>query len=266
MTSDLVKPVITYPVNNSQWINNKFRVCFQLPNDPDKGSEPETYHYENVEININGTFIIKLANSDGTSSGSVLNSNCCSSKAENLTYQKKLVIYPAMVSGFPSSNNYTIKVRVKKKYGVNSTTPKWSAWSDVVNVTVKPTNYSVNVGDIIKATHHNTLKNDVKRCTTTYGINWSDIMADVVANNTIILKEQYNYNKFLKEINVIKNQVNNYATFDSTRTSVKFDSSNSIVTTFNQQVELITAAENLNNAPNGRNYIAICYDYLNKLI
>ena len=53
LTSILDTPIITYPINNSDWIHNKFRICFQLPDDPDKGSEQETYHYEDIEVMIN---------------------------------------------------------------------------------------------------------------------------------------------------------------------------------------------------------------------
>ena len=32
---ELPKPVIDYPINNSTWINDKFRICFTLPKDLD---------------------------------------------------------------------------------------------------------------------------------------------------------------------------------------------------------------------------------------
>lgn len=269
LTSNLDKPTITYPVNNSSWINNKFRVCFQLPSDPDKGSETATettYHYENIEININGTKIIRLKDSQGTSSGSVLYEACCSSLVSDLTYQKKIVMYPGMVSGFPNTNTYTIKVRVKKKYGVDNLQPKWSDWSNTVTVKIKPTNYSVKKDDLILASHYNTLKDYVTNSCNTYSSTWSTSPSNVTSKNTIIKNEQYKYDIFLKQINNIKNVVNNYASFNSSRNTVKFDSTDEIPTTFNQQVEIITADENLTNNPNGRNYIAIAYDYLNKLL
>lgn len=269
LTSNLAKPTITYPINNCNWINNKFRVCFQLPADPDKGSETATettYHYENVEININGTQIIRLTDSQGTSSGSVKNDSCCSSLVSNLTYQKKIVIYPGMVTGFPNTNTYTVKVRVKKKYGVDNIQPKWSEWSNTVTIKVNPTKYSVKKDDFILASHYNTLKDYVTSSSNAYSSNWSTSPKNVNSKNTIILKDQYKYSIFINQINNIKKVVNNYATFDSTRTSVKFDKDNKIPTTFNEQVEIVTANENLTNNPNGRNYIAIAYDYLNKLL
>ena len=35
---NLAKPVIEYPVNNSNWINSEFRIAFKLPSDPDKSA------------------------------------------------------------------------------------------------------------------------------------------------------------------------------------------------------------------------------------
>lgn len=169
MASKLAKPVITYPVNGSDWINNRFRVCFQLPTDGDKGSEIETYHYEEIELKINGTHTYRMtANPEGkTTTGTCLQAaGVFSALPENLTYQRKIVMAPCLASNFPNTNQYTIQVRVKKKYTEDKI--NWSDWSDTVTIKITPATFNPARGDIIYASHYNNAKKTIDRVRKTY--------------------------------------------------------------------------------------------------
>lgn len=99
------------------------------------------------------------------------------------------------------------------------------------------------------------------------GVAWTTPPADVVAKVTKILRTQYPYANWYDRIVATKNQVNNYATFDSGRANVRFDNANAILTNFTALVELVTAASNESaTTGTGRNYMKIVYDRCNRLI
>ena len=262
LVTELEKPQITYPVQNSIWINKDFRVCFKLPTDPDKGYETETYHYENIELKVN-KIVYRLTTSNGTTSGSVDGSTIFSCLSNNLTYQRPVVIYPNLLGNVPSTDTYTIQVRVKKKYGTTSREFRWSPWSDIRTFTVDFPLYEVKKDDLIMATHYNDAFDTVDNVRNTYGVSWTDKPLRVVAKSTIIKAEQYSYNTIMKKIVDTKNRVNTYAnaTFDTNRNNIKFDYTNELPETFNERVgEFITADKNEGNEYNGRNYIKFIYD------
>lgn len=260
LVTELEKPQITYPVQNSIWINKDFRVCFKLPVDPDKGYETETYHYENIELKVN-KIVYRLTTSNGTSSGSVDGSTIFSCLSNNLTYQRPVVIYPNLLNNVPNTDTYTIQVRVKKKYGTTSTEFRWSPWSDIRTFTVYFPTYEVQQYDLIMATHYNDAFDTVDNVRNTYGVSWTDKPLRAVAKSTIIMAEQYSYNTIMKKLVHTKNQVNTYATFDTNRDNIKFDYTNELPETFNERVgEFITADKNEGNEYNGRNYIKFIYD------
>lgn len=264
LATKLSKPTITYPVEGSEWINTKFRVCFQLPSDGDKGAELETYHYEDIEVSVNGKVFRMTSNPEGLTSGGVQAAGAFSSTASNLTYTKKIVVAPFKASNFPTASTYQIRVRVKKKY----TTVKnnWSPWSDVRTFKVKTATFTPAVGDIIYASHYNDSKKVIDRVRKTYSVAWNTKPSDV-ARGTEILRTQYPYTNLYSIIVDTKEKVNNYATFDSSQTSVKFDSTNAIQENFTQYVELVTAASNESKSDgSGRNYMRIIYDRCNRLI
>lgn len=267
LISKLDTPVITYPTQNCDWINNKFRICFQLPNDPDKGSEQETYHYEDIEVQINGSYTIRMKDSTQhtTTGTNAIATQCYSSLQSDLTYQKKIVVAPCLWSSFPNASTYNIKIRVKKKYEDGNAALMWSDWSAVRTIKITTPVYNVNVGDKILANHYNNAKSTINRARLSYNVTWT-LPADVVALSTKILQSQYTYNLIYKAIVDIKKQVNNYATFDSSKQAVKFDVVNSLTENFTPVEELVTAQANENNSPNGRNYMKIIYDRLNLLI
>ena len=268
LSSELAKPVITYPVQNSNWINNKFRVCFTLPSDADKGSEPESYRYEDIELQINGTFTIRMKTTVGqTTTGTTIECPTAFNALQTaLTYQRPIVINPSLASGFPITSSYTLRVRVKKKYGYSSDEMLWSQWSDIRNITITTASFNPAKYDYIMASHYNDAKALINRVRNTYGVIWNSIPSDVIADNTNILRTQFPYTNFYNIIVSTKYQVNNYGTFDSGRDSVKFDKNNLLTENFTPVQEYITAASNETNSPNGRNYIKIVFDRCNKLI
>lgn len=85
LVSALPAGAITYPVNGTIWHNKEFRVCFQLPADPDQtnGYVEGTYKYNDVQLKVNNTTLTLSTNS-----------TCFSCKQSNLTHQCKIVVYP----------------------------------------------------------------------------------------------------------------------------------------------------------------------------
>ena len=256
LVTNLNTPVITYPVNNSNWINKDFRICFTLPEDPDKGNEPGEYRYENIELEINNSYIIKLTDSTATSSDAVSIANAFSAYAANLTYKRNIVIYPNVNGTIPSSTSYKLRIRVKKKYDAISTNNYgWSNWSDYCNITVTEPSYSIVEKDIIRASHFNNMKSTINRIRNTYGVTWSNAPTDAIVGNTIIQRSQYNYEVLFNQLVLTKNKVNTFTTFDNTKP--KFDINDSLPETFTPIEEYIT---NLAEEDIGRNYIQIAYD------
>lgn len=257
LVTELSTPSITYPITGSDWINDDFRVCFKLPEDPDYSYIEETYSYENLELMVNST-VFSFTSSDGTTSGSKVTNNIFSTTT--LSYIKAIVAFPNYSDIFNSSS-YSMKIRVKKKYGATSSLQRWSSWSSAVIITKTVPSFSVNKYDLILADHYNGAYNTVDRARSTYGVSWTNAPGKVIKNSTIIKASQYSQSTIMHIINDTKSQVNNYATFDSGRDYVKFDYTDKLPTTFNETVgELITADKNEGNEPNGRNYIHFIYD------
>lgn len=262
MAAKLAKPSITYPVEGSDWINTKFRVCFQLPTDPDKGYELETYHYDDIEIEVNGKVFRLTANPAGKTTSGIQAAAISSALASNLTYQRKMIFAPFKASGFPIATTYKLRVRVKKKYTGDKN--NWSDWSNVRTFTVTPAVFTPARGDIIYATHYNNSKATINRVRNTYGVVWNNQPANV-SRGTIIYRSQYPYASWYDRIVATKKQVNNYGSFDNI--DVRFDHTNDILENFTQYIELVTAASNeAKSDASGRNYMKIVYDRCNRLI
>lgn len=268
LVSELNTPVITYPVQGSNWINTDFRVCFELPIDDDYSAVAGTYTYENIELMINDTYVLKIktgTNGETTTGTTGVYEQAFSTAANDMTYRKKIIIYPKLWSNFPISTTYKLKVRVKKQYGTDSTNFRWSKWSDERVFIVTPTSYNVSSGDIIRASHYNTTRDTVNRVRYTYGVEWNNIPESVVANSTIIRQVQYPYNNLYKIIVDTKLAVNTYGPIMEGRENIKFDANDEILDTFTPTLEKVTALSQENNSPNGRNYMGIIYDRCNKL-
>ena len=238
-----------------------------MPIDADKGYEDEDYRYENIEVQINGSLTICLAQSEGSTQGAIIAPECFSALVENLTYLRKIVINPSACSSFATIINlYSIRIRVMKKYGANSVSSMWTVWSDVKNITVTRATFNPNVGDIILASHYNNAKALINRVRTSYNINWVNIPQNVSSKIDIIYADQYPYNNLIEKITAVKNLVNNYGPFDEGQEQVKFDYQNAIENNFTPTNEIITALSNEDDSPNGRNYIKIIYDRCNRLL
>ena len=114
----LNKPLISY------WINKKFRVLFELPEDPDYARTSYTgdsqYHYNNIELCINDVWYLKIRNYNynnaqnanwGVSSSktniNAFSSNVTDSNDNNtLIYKKKILIEPDIEPTFPTGYNH----------------------------------------------------------------------------------------------------------------------------------------------------------------
>lgn len=256
IVSNLNIPEIKYPNNYGYWINKDFRVCFTMPVDPDKGSEDSTYKYDNIEIEIANSIILTLAKTDGSSSNCIVLPSAFSSTRDNLTYQRNIVIYPNIdgrLNSLPWDKTY-IRIRVKKKYNTTSDNNYgWSNWSNSIYITLWNPNYNPTKGDIIKSDDYNRMRWIVNFISVTYGIN-PDIPSSVEKGITIISQSQFEYKRLMKNLYDIKQNVNNYTTFDN---NVKIDINNLLPTNFNTSQEHVTA---LSESDNGRNYIQIAYD------
>lgn len=246
-------PVVFAPTNGSEWINNSPRILFQLPTDPDwdyfRPKVKNSYKYKEIEIEINGKSYL-FSNTKSAYSTSSLT-----------THKGKLVINPALFSGFPSTDmSYKIRIRVRKDYRTQLADDLWSFWSEYVTTNIVYDSFSVKRGDMIMADHRNTLTALCQRMKTTYPIPSSTIKTKDVAVGDMI--KASDYVPPYQDIVELKDSINNYAPFDSGKDRVKLPS----VPDFKPVVgEFITALPEDSSLP-GRNYIWILHNYANLLI
>lgn len=255
----LAKPVIVYPINNSNWINDDFRICFQLPTDPDYASVSGTYKYDNIEFEINGTAykFTQVSGDTQTTNHTLISQNYTfSSLLSELTYQKKITIWPN-ANNITKNSTYVIRVRVKKPYNATADTDwGWSDWSDKVTIVKVVPSYSVSKGDLIMVTHYNTVRDAVNNAKNTYGITGS-VPDRVTSKVTTILQNQYKYANIFQRIVETKNVVNDYAPVHTSLVRVKFDYQDQIITSFTTTDEWVTA---LKDDTNGKNYMKYIFD------
>jgi len=259
VSNRLNKPIITYPVNNSNWINDDFRICFQLPDDADKDSISGTYKYDNIEFDINNK-IYKFTQIQGdtlTPNDTLITEDYTfSSKLDDLTYQKKIIIWPN-ANNIIKNNIYNIRVRVKRPYNATIDTDwGWSEWSDTVTLIKLVPQYEVNQGELILASHFNEVRDAVNNAKNTYGV-LEDISPRAIRNTTIIEREQYTNANMFKRIIDTKNQVNNYGPIHRDLVRIRFDYQNQIITSFDPIIEIVTAGKDKSY---GRNYMKYIYD------
>lgn len=187
--SKLNKPIIDYPVNNTQWHNTNFRVLFKMPEDYDfntyEQSVQNTYRYANVELKINDTMILAMFNTKDISTGAMIVPQIFSTLEAN--YKDGMCINPSLLSQFIEANEYTLQVRVMKNYYKQI----WSDWSDVVRLTQSPISFSVNIGDKILEKHFNTMRNWSIRLYNVYPINKLPNTNKNVNVNDLILQNNY---------------------------------------------------------------------------
>lgn len=114
----LLKPdpvVINYPVNNTTWHNRQFRVLLTLPDYP--SLQGDSGVFEDLEVNINGT-AYTFADYPQIYS------------TDTISYNKRVIVNPSLLSSFTTQDTYVIKARVTKLKADNI----WSDWSNVVTL------------------------------------------------------------------------------------------------------------------------------------
>lgn len=265
----LDKPVINYPVNNSTWINTKYRVLFQLPNDGDFDLYPtrisSNYIYRDIEIRIN----------PGTSNEKVFswlkNPNIFS--IDKASYKAKVAINMSLATGYPTQKSYPIQIRVRKNYGYPDANTyaqdSWSDWSDKITVNVKT--YStvpsssdivlfVHEGDYIMASHYKVMFDMLTNMRNTYPT--YTMGCQKVNKGDYILASDYD--KAFGDINKCYSVVNKWGKYGTTKNSVKFNNGNPIPNFAGTVGEYVTDLEN-DTHPVGRNYMYIIINRANLL-
>ena len=224
-------PRIDYPVEGSNWINNKFRVCFKLPEDfeaPYVEGGTIGYRYENIELEVNGkVFTYKITS--GSTDNAIVSPQIFSAIESHLTLERGMIAFPNITNQLPQSNSYTIRVRVKRLYGNTEDWTGWSDWSEPRTFRVTKINYSVQKYDYILAEHFNNALNDVDRVRKTYGVDFPDKQANAIKNSTIIYAKQYAWEQMFMTTYNTKMKVNMYGDFDTDRQNVKFDIENKVL-------------------------------------
>ena len=262
--SKLDAPIIDYPINNTTWHNEKFRILVQSSNDDDIDTlvsqgiitNRDDYRYADIEIRI-------TRGTTSTTYSAVNNSNIFSKTIANIKHKEKIAICPGII-GLPtgSSNKFKVEVRYKKAYYNLTEEEAWSKWAEV-NISVEAiNNLSLSRGQKILASHYMTPRTASVRLYNVYPIDAQGLNNNVArSSGDEILYRDYTaiYNTILS----IKNGVNGYCTYDNT--NVSFTIPITDLTDNPPKQEYITA-EKVSTSPNGRNYMNILIDDMNDLI
>ena len=156
----LKKPVISYPVNNSQWHNKNFRILFELPEDDDYDVldsyiNNDTYTYKEIIVTINNTEYKYSTNQNIFS-------------INKMGYKYKVCVNPSIISSFINTNVYNITVKVQKNYFKD-------IWSETSNTTILnklPVNrLNLQKDMLILADHYKYVQKASIRLYNTYPIN-----------------------------------------------------------------------------------------------
>ena len=262
--SKLDAPIIDYPINNTTWHNEKFRILVQSSNDDDIDTlvsqgvitNRDDYRYADIQIRVTkGTNSVTYSVID--------NPSIFSKTIANIKHKEKIAICPGIL-GLPSGtgNTYKVEVRYKKAYYNLTETEAWSKWAEV-NVSVEAiNNLDLSRGQKILASHYMTPRTASVRLYNVYPIDAQGLKNNVAREvRDIIWYDDYKsiYNTILS----IKNGVNNYCVYDNT--DVSFTLPINDLTDNPPKQEYITA-EKISTSPNGRNYMNILIDYMNDLI
>ena len=255
----LDKPTIDYPAQGSSWINNNYRILFQLPNDGDFNLYPSSisnnYIYRDIQVKITG--------GSTTVTYSWLNNPEIFS-IDKTTYKAKVAINPSLISTHPIASSYTIQIRVRKNYGYPDATAyaedSWSDWSDKRTFSIKSYSLFVNEGDYIMASHYKVMYDMISAMRNTYPT--YNLKCKLVKRGDIILASDYDL--VYQDIWSCYNTVNNWGKYGSTKNKVKFNQGN-VIPSFNSNVgEFVTDLAN-DTKPVGRNYMIIMINDANLL-
>lgn len=272
-TGALVKPIyrlnpptIDYPIDNTTWHNNYFRILLRLPEDDDVTAlvndgtitSASAYKYNNIQIRV-------TPSGKSAVTYSITGQPTIFSRALNdIPYTvagRKIAICPALQSVDSTVSSYKVEVRVQKKYYNLTDAQSWSEWAEV-NIKRTPiSNLNLSVGQEIKLAHYMGIRN-----ASVSSYNVYPIVANALNGNVerkVGDKILYNdYKEIYETIVAIKTGVNGYCTYDNTDVSFTRDISD--LETNPPKQEYITAAKTSTN-PSGRNYMNILIDDLNKL-
>lgn len=248
----LYPPNVPYPVNKTRWHNKNFRILMELPFDDDYDAlddyiQTDTYRYKDIELVINGTSYLWSQNKNLFST-------------ETLGYQYRICINPSLLSNFVDTNEYNIKLRVQKNYYKNI----WSEYTSLTLYVTKITNLSLVKEQIILIDHYKYVQSASERLWNVYPISSKPANNKDLSRGDIIYYNNYTaiYNTVLQ----IQNDVNNWARFDSNKFNVKFNQTINTLSGSNTPTnDYITAAKDERPIKQGRNYMNICIDCMNKL-
>ena len=255
-------PVISYPTNGAQWHNKYFRVLLQLPADDDLSaiksdynlSSDSAYKYADVELTVKaGSQTLIYSHIDSNTSGAF--------STTNMYHRRKIAINPSYLSSLSNVSEYTISIRVKKKYYDLSESQSWSktATIKISNVSVNRQNFIAGQTEIT-ATQYSYVRNASVRLNKAYPFKNIDSrnVAQVIGDQIDALEYAGIYQTILD----IQNGVNTYCDYDNT--AIKLNQTINDFTLNPPKVEIITADDN-NETLQGRNYKNLLVDDMNKL-
>ena len=242
-------PEINYPAEGSSWINNNFRILFQLPNDGDFSLYPDeiadNYIYRDIQLKVTS------GNQSVTYSWT---SNPLIFSIDKATYKAKVSINPSLMNNFPIGNSYSLKIRVRKNYGYPDANKyaedSWSDWSLERKFTIKTHSLSVNEGDYIMATDYEKMYNMILAMRNTYPT--YNLKCHLVKKGDYILASDFDL--VYQDIWSCFNTVNNWGKYGTTKSKVKFNEGRNLPSFSSTVGEYVTDLED-DTSPNGRNYM-----------
>ena len=242
-------PEINYPAEGSSWINNNFRILFQLPNDGDFSLYPneiaDNYIYRDIQLKVTS------GNQSVTYSWT---SNPLIFSIDKATYKAKVSINPSLMNNFPIGNSYSLKIRVRKNYGYPDANKyaedSWSDWSLERKFTIKTHSLFVNEGDYIMATDYEKMYNMILAMRNTYPT--YNLKCHLVKKGDYILASDFDL--VYQDIWSCFNTVNNWGKYGATKSKVKFNEGQNLPSFSSTVGEYVTDLED-DTSPNGRNYM-----------
>lgn len=249
----LAQPVISYPINDSQWHNNNFRILFELPEDDDydvldEYIQNDTYEYKEIVVTINNT---EYKYSENPNIFSI----------NKMGYKYKVCVNPSIISSFENVDTYTINVQVQKSYYQEL----WSELSDTVTLyNIAITRLDLQQDMLVLDTHYKYVQQGSIRLYNTYPIN--TLPSDNIDQNNGDIIYAKHYQAIFETILAIQDGVNEWARYDEGKEKCQFQQtidkfSGTNVTTN----DIITAIDDDRPTRQGRNYKNILIECMNKL-
>ena len=251
-------PVISYPVNNSNWHNKNFRILLQLPSDDDidvLGLTDSEYRYQDIDVKITPN------NNSSNAITYTYKNNPEIFSTETISHTKKIAINPSLVTSFPDVATYKIEIRVQKNYYVTTGSKSYSKWSSAVVIKNTPVNtLNLTSGQIIEDDHYKYVRDASVRLHDTYPI--SALNKNNIAQTNGDQIDFKEYDAISSDIVLIRQNVNNYCTYNTSRVTVRFQNN---ISTIKGKREIITAKKE-DAELSGRNYLNILIDDMNLLV